>query len=152
MTAVCSGSVTILVVDDDGGQCELIRRNLQRAAVRSDISVVHSGEDALDFIRGRAMHDGQRGLLVLLDINMPGAVNGTDLLRQLKTDPATQTVPVIMLSSTDDPTETRRCYELGCNSYVTKPVDPQQFIEAIRRIGRFVEIVSLSPLPLASAT
>jgi CheY-like chemotaxis protein len=145
-----STSVTVLVVDDDAGHRELIRRNLRRAAVRNSVAIVHGGEEALDFVHGRGAY-ADRGasdrLLVLLDINMPGPVNGLDVLRELKGDPATQPVPVIMLTSTDDPREVARCYELGCSVYVTKPMDSQQFIEAIRRIGLFVDIVSLPPMP-----
>jgi len=68
--------------------------------------------------------------LVLLDINIPGSVGGVEVLRQIKADPATCTTPVIMLSTTDDPREVALCYELGCSVYITKPVDPLQFIEA----------------------
>jgi CheY-like chemotaxis protein len=83
--------------------------------------------------------------MILLDINMPGAANGLDVLRQIKSHPRTQRMPVIMLTSTENPTEVARCYELGCNVYVTKPIDPRDFVEAIRRIGLFVEIVRIAP-------
>jgi CheY-like chemotaxis protein len=149
-----TASVTILVVDDDLGHCELIRRNLRRAMVHNEVTLVHGGEDALDFVHRRgayANHAGAERLLLLLDSNMPGAVNGLDVLRQLKGDPLTRMIPVIMLTSTDDPREMTRCYELGCNVYVTKPVDAQQFIEAIRRIGLFVDIVTVAPLPQEGA-
>jgi CheY-like chemotaxis protein len=141
---------TIIVVDDDAGHSELIRRNLRRAAVRNSIVILNSGEDALDYVHGRGAHAGRSGgdrLLMLLDINMPGPVNGIDVLRQLKARTATQTLPVIMLTSTDDPREIAQCYELGCNVYITKPMDSHRFIEAIRRIGLFLEIVSVAPLP-----
>jgi CheY-like chemotaxis protein len=147
-------SVTILIADDDAGHCELIRRNLRRAVPRNDIDLVHDGDEALDYVHRRGAYAGQAGperLLVLLDINMAGAVNGVDLLRQLKSDPVTRTIPVIMLTSTDDPREITRCYELGCNVYITKPVDSRQFIDALRRIGLFVDIVGVVPLPLGVA-
>ena len=163
--------VTILVVDDDEGHCELIRacersrlcrmldrfraqrfggrRNLRRAAPQTPVVVVHSGEAALDYVHGRGLHAGRAAawpLLILLDINMPGAINGLDVLRQLKTDASTRNLPVIMLTTTDDPREIARCYELGCNIYVTKPVDPTIFIDAIHRLGLFIEITTLAPL------
>ena len=150
MTPTQSDSVTILVVDDDAGHCELIRRNLRRAAMRNVVSVVHSGEEALDYVHRRGgfatQENGER-LLMLLDINMSGAVNGLDVLRQMKTGPLTRSVPVIMLTSTDNPREMIACYELGCNVYVTKPVDSQMFIDAIRRIGLLIDIVSVAPFP-----
>ena len=141
--------VTILVVDDDEGHCELIRRNLRRVALRNPIVVVNSGEAALDYVHGSGPYAGRAAawpLLILLDINMPGAINGLDVLRQLKTDPSTRNLPVIMLTTTDDPREIARCYELGCNIYVTKPVDPAVFIDAIHRLGLFIEISTLAPL------
>ena len=146
-----SGSdlVTMLIADDDEGHCELVRRHLRRAAVNNPVVVVHTGEAALDYVHRRPPHADRPAterLIVVLDINMPGAINGMDVLCQLKTDPSTSTLPVIMLTTTDDPREVARCYALGCNAYVTKPVDPTLFIEAIRRIGQFIEIVSVAPL------
>jgi CheY-like chemotaxis protein len=141
--------ITILVVDDDEGHCELVRRNLRRAALQNPVVVVHSGEAALDYVYRRGRHGGRAAtgsLLVLLDINMPGAINGLDVLHQLKGEVSTRNLPVIMLTTTDDPREIDRCYQLGCNVYVTKPVDPSRFVEAIRRLGRFIEIVSVVPL------
>jgi len=143
MSVTTASPVTILVADDDLGHCELIRRNLLRAGLHNQVVAVHSGEAALEHIRG---HAALAPLLVLLDINMPGAIDGTEVLRQLKDAPATRKLPVIMLTSTDDPREIDRCYDLGCNIYVTKPIDPALFVEAVRRIGLFIEIVSLVPL------
>ena len=76
-------------------------------------------------------------MLLLLDIKMP-RVDGVEVLRQLKSDPQTALVPVIMLTTTDDPREIQRCYELGCSVYITKPVDYQAFVEAINRLGLFL--------------
>jgi CheY-like chemotaxis protein len=72
-------------------------------------------------------------------------MNGLDVLRSIKSTPATRNIPVIMLTTTDDPREISRCYDLGCNVYVTKPVEAPSFIEAITRLGLFVSIVSLAP-------
>ena len=79
-------------------------------------------------------------MVVLLDINMP-RIDGIEALRQLKANPQTQKIPVIMLTTTDDPREVDRCYELGCNVYITKPVEYEGFIEAVRRLGLFLQIV-----------
>jgi CheY-like chemotaxis protein len=80
--------------------------------------------------------------LLLLDIKMP-RVDGVEVLRQLKSDSQTALVPVIMLTTTDDPREIQRCYELGCSVYITKPVDYQAFVEAINRLGLFLQVVRL---------
>jgi CheY-like chemotaxis protein len=77
---------------------------------------------------------------MLLDVNMAG-LDGVEVLRQIKADPRKKKIPVIMLTTTDDPREINRCYELGCSVYVTKPVDPGAFIEAIKRLGMFISIV-----------
>ncbi|MDR3536619.1 MAG: response regulator [Acetobacteraceae bacterium] len=143
-----SEPMTILVVDDDEGHCELIRRNLRRGGVSNPVVIVHRGDDALDYVYGRnGLQPAARPerLLVLLDINMPGRMNGLDVLREIKSAPATRKIPVIMLTTTDDPREISRCYDLGCSVYVTKPIEAQGFIEAIKRLGLFVSIVSLAP-------
>ena len=138
-----TNSVTILVVDDDEGHRELIRRNLKRGGVLNNIVVLTNGADALDFVFCRGAHSERRAtgeVLILLDVNMPG-IDGVEVLRQIKADPEKRKIPVIMLTTTDDPREVQKCYELGCNEYVTKPLDPNAFIEAIRRLGMFLSIV-----------
>ena len=106
---------------------------------------MQDGAQALDFVfrRGNFADRASTDPLILLDINMPGSVDGVEVLRQIKADPATRKTPVIMLSTTDDPREIALCYELGCSVYITKPVDPLQFIEAIKRLGLFLQVIRL---------
>src|ERR1035438_7293214 len=139
---------TILIVDDDEGHVELLRRNLSRIALGNPLIAINDGARALDYIFRRGEFAGRQGAdpLILLDINMPGSVGVVEVLRQIKADAATCKTPVIMLSTTDDPREVALCYELGCSVYITKPVDPIQFIEAIRRLGLFLQIIRL-PAP-----
>jgi CheY-like chemotaxis protein len=136
----------ILIVDDDEGHVELVRRNLRRIAVSNSITAVHDGSRALEYVfkRGEFCRRTSEDPLMLLDLNMPGTVNGVEVLRQIKSNPATQKMPVIMLSTTDDPREVSRCYELGCSVYITKPVDSTQFIEAIKRLGLFLQIIRVA--------
>jgi CheY-like chemotaxis protein len=136
---------TILVVDDDEGHVELLRRNLGRLALGNPLLALNDGAKALDYIFRRREFAERKGAdpLILLDINMPGAIGGVEVLRQIKADHKTRNTPVIMLSTTDDPREISLCYELGCSVYITKPVDPLQFIEAIRRLGLFIQIIRL---------
>lgn len=138
-------SFTILIVDDDEGHVELLRRNLGRIALGNPLFALHDGARALDYIFRRGEFAQRIGAeaLVLLDINMPGSVNGIEVLRQVKAHPATRKTPIIMLSTTDDPREVSLCYELGCSVYITKPVDPLQFIEAIKRLGLFLQVIRL---------
>ncbi len=141
---------SILIVDDDEGHVELLRRNLSRIALGNPILALNDGERALDYVFRRGEFAERAGAepLILLDINMPGGVNGVEVLRQIKADPVTQKMPVIMLSTTDDPREISLCYELGCSVYITKPVDPIQFIEAIKRLGLFLQVISLPEVDL----
>jgi CheY-like chemotaxis protein len=143
---------TILIVDDDEGHVELVRRNLRRIAVSNPILALHEGASALDyaFRRGEFAERAAEDPLILLDINMPGTVNGVEVLRQIKSSPITQKMPIIMLSTTDDPREIARCYELGCSVYITKPVDATQFIEAIKRLGFFLQIIRLAKIDAAA--
>jgi CheY-like chemotaxis protein len=136
---------TILIVDDDEGHVELLRRNLSRIALGNPIIALKNGTRALDYVFRRGEFAERVGAepLILLDINMPGSVNGVEVLRQIKADPLTQKIPVIMLSTTDDPREVSLCYELGCSVYITKPVDPIRFIEAIKRLGLFLQVISV---------
>ena len=139
-------SFTILIVDDDEGHVELIRRNLRRIALGNPVQSLYDGSQALDYLLRRGEYASRTGTnpLVLLDINMPGAINGIDVLREIKSHPETRSIPVIMLSTTDDPREIAHCYELGCSVYVTKPVNPDQFIEAVKRLGLFLQIIRLA--------
>lgn len=137
--------ITILVVDDDAGHTELVRRNLQRSGVNNPIVALSDGAAALDFIFCRGPYADRTGngeLLVLLDINMPG-IDGVEVLRQIKADPHAKRIPVLMLTTTDDPREINRCYELGCSIYITKPIDPSRFIDAIQKLGLFISVVSV---------
>lgn len=135
----------ILVVDDDAGHVELVRRNLRRAGVNNQLTAISTGRDALDYVFRKGAHSARESsnLLILLDINMPGGVDGVEVLRRIKADPERARTPVIMLTTTDDPREVERCYELGCNVYIVKPVDPGAFVESVAKLGLFVSVVSV---------
>jgi CheY-like chemotaxis protein len=137
----------ILIVDDDEGHVELVRRNLRRIGIANPLVVLHEGARALDYVFRRGEFAAREGAdpLLLLDINMPGSVNGVEVLRQIKGNPLTRKTPIIMLSTTTDAREVDLCYDLGCSVYITKPVDPIQFIEAIKRLGLFLQVIRLAP-------
>jgi len=135
--------VTIILAEDDDGHAALVQRNLERAGVLNGFLRVRDGQELLDYFHGKGEHAGLErsdSMVILLDINMP-RIDGVEALRQLKADPATRATPVIMLTTTDDPREINRCYDLGCNVYITKPVDYEGFTEAIKRLGMFLQIV-----------
>jgi CheY-like chemotaxis protein len=135
----------ILLAEDDDGHARLIERNLQRAGFINRVVRGRDGQEALDIVRaGGPTADAH--FLLLLDINMP-RIGGVEVLRQLKADPRTARIPVIMLTTTDDPREVERCYQLGCSVYITKPVRYEDFVEALTRLGMFLEIVKLPTAP-----
>ena len=135
----------ILLAEDDDGHASLIQRNLKRAGVANQIVRVKDGQEALDFLRGEGAFTGRPPevpLLLLLDINMP-RVDGVGVLKSVKSDPKLVKLPVIMLTTTDDPREVDRCYQLGCSVYVTKPVQYEDFVDALTRLGMFLEIIKV---------
>src|ERR1700691_2485443 len=125
-------SLLIVLAEDDDGHASLIQRNLKRAGVVNEVVHVRDGQEALDYLRRQGAYADRHPsgpLLLLLDINMP-RIDGIEVLRQVKADPATAMLPTIMLTTTDDPREVGRCYQLGCSVYITKPVKYDQFAEA----------------------
>jgi CheY-like chemotaxis protein len=137
----------ILIVDDDEGHAILIRENLEAAGLRNPIEHFKDGQAVLDFFARRSPND-QESYLILLDIRMP-KIDGIEVLRRLKADATLSRVPVIMLTTTDDSREVERCYALGCNVYIQKPVDYDRFADAIRRLGQFVPLLLI---PAAKAS
>jgi CheY-like chemotaxis protein len=141
--------LVILLAEDDEGHALLIKRNLQRAGIVNHMVHVRNGQDAISYIQGdpqvtpRWNHEP---LLLILDINMP-IMDGIEVLAQLKGDPRTSMIPVIILTTTDDPREINRCYELGCSVYITKPVEYASFVEAVRRLGMLLQIVQIPSDP-----
>ena len=135
----------IVLAEDDDGHASLVQRNLERAGLANGLQRLKDGQEALDFFRAEGDYEGRntgQPVLLLLDIKMP-RVDGVEVLRQIKSDPRTALIPVIMLTTTDDPREIQRCYELGCSVYITKPVDYQGFVEAIKRLGLFLQVVRI---------
>jgi CheY-like chemotaxis protein len=135
--------VTILLVEDDPGHMRLIEKNLRRANIKNEIAFATNGQEALDYLfceGGYTNKQPPSHPLVLLDLNLP-VLDGYQVLERMKTDERTKRIPVIILTTTDDPREVVHCYELGCNVYITKPVDYEQFSEAIRKLGLFLMVV-----------
>jgi CheY-like chemotaxis protein len=138
-------AVTILLVEDDPGHARLIEKNLRRSNITNKIVTFNNGRDAVDYLFKSGEYersDHTSPLLVLLDLNLPG-FDGYQVLRRMKQDERTKRIPVIILTTTDDAHEVAKCYDLGCNVYITKPVDYAQFSQAIRKIGLFLSVVTV---------
>lgn len=136
--------VVILIADDDPGHVRLVEKNLRRAGLHNPIERFENGQDILDFLfcRGPRCRAREAAYLLLLDIRMP-KVDGAEALRQIKADPELRKIPVIMLTTTDDPREVERCHALGCSSYVVKPVDYERFSDAVKQVGLFISLVQV---------
>lgn len=142
--------VTILIAEDDDGHAELICDNLRESGLHNPIIRFSNGQEILDFFfcppeGGLPRREYGRAYMLLLDIRMP-KVDGVEVLRQIKKDPELKKMPVIMLTTTDDPREIRNCYNLGCSCYVTKPVDYMKFSEMLTRLGLFLLVVQVPDL------
>jgi CheY-like chemotaxis protein len=143
-----SRELYILIADDDDGHARLIEKNLRRAGLHNSIQRFVDGQAVLDFLfrRGPAPHWSKgSSYLLLLDIRMP-KVDGVEVLRQVKADPELRKVPVIMLTTTEDPRDVERCHLIGCSSYIVKPVDYDKFAEAIRSMGLYISLVEVPPV------
>lgn len=140
--------VCILITEDDDGHAMLIQKNLRRAGISNRITHFHDGQEILDFLFGQNAEykrENDASYLLLLDIRMP-RVDGIEVLRRIKSDDVLRSMPVIMITTTDDPREIDQCHTLGCNNYITKPVDYHRFVEAIRQLGLFFSIVEIPHL------
>ena len=140
-----SKPVTIVMVEDDEGHARLIERNIRRAGVNNEIVPFANGTDALAFLLGQ---DGsgevsaKSALLILLDLNLPD-MTGVDILTKVKSNNHLKRTPVVILTTTDDQREIQRCYDLGANVYITKPVNYDNFANAIRQLGLFLSVMQV---------
>jgi CheY-like chemotaxis protein len=140
-----STPVTIIMIEDDEGHARLIERNIRRSGVNNEIKPFTNGTEAIEYLFGPdgtgSAHKNE-ALLVLLDLNLPD-MSGIDILRRVKENRFLKYAPVVVLTTTDDEHEIKRCYELGCNVYITKPVNYESFANAIRQLGLFFSVIQV---------
>jgi len=140
-----SKPVTIIMVEDDEGHARLIERNIRRSGVNNEIKPFTNGTDAVNYLfgaDGSGLGHKDEALLILLDLNLPD-MSGIDILRRVKENKHLKHAPVVVLTTTDDSQEIKRCYELGCNVYITKPVNYESFANAIRQLGLFFSVIQV---------
>jgi two-component system, response regulator len=142
-------TVEILLAEDNINDAELTIREMKKHNLANELFHVKDGEEALDFIFGRGAFANRiiehRPKLILLDIQMP-KVNGIEVLEQIKTDERTKTIPVVMLTSSKEDPDIKRCYELGANSYIVKPVNFEAFTTAIKSIHFYWLLLNEPPV------
>jgi CheY-like chemotaxis protein len=142
--------VVILIVEDDDGHARLAERNLRRAGIKNKIVRFKDGQEILDFLfrQGEGpTRENQTGYLLLLDIRIP-KIDGIEVLRRIKQDGELKKIPVIMLTTMDDPREVEACHELGCSHYIVKPVEYDKFSEVLGQLGLFLKIVQVPQIHL----
>lgn len=136
-------SVNIVMIEDDEGHARLIEKNIRRAGILNDITHFTDGTSAIEYLFNSPDGPALNGpALVLLDLNLPD-MSGTDILAKVKADPVLKRTPVVVLTTTDDKVEIQRCYDLGCNVYITKPVEYESFASAIRQLGLFLSVIQV---------
>jgi CheY-like chemotaxis protein len=141
-------TVTIVMIEDDEGHARLIERNIRRAGVNNPLESFSNGTSALSYLFGPdgKATDGIGSTLILLDLNLPD-MSGIDILQKVKNDPHLKRAPVIVLTTTDDKREVQRCYDLGCNVYITKPLNYESFANAIQQLGLFFAVMQVPEAP-----
>jgi two-component system, response regulator len=143
-------SVEILLVEDNPDDLDLTLHVFRKHRLANRVEVARDGAEALEFVFGtgawadRRVEDGPK--LVLLDLKLP-RVDGIEVLRRLKGDPRTRMIPVVMLTSSREERDVVESYRLGVNSYIVKPVDFEQFTEAVRQLGLYWMLLNHPPVP-----
>ena len=135
----------ILIAEDDDGHALLIKETIEESGISNQLIRFKDGKELWDFFTGESMdslYDPSQRYLVLLDINMP-RMGGLEVLRKLKSEKEFRKIPVMMLTTTDDPREVENCYQMGCSVYITKPIDFNRFISTLKRLGLFIEIIEV---------
>ena len=130
----------IILTEDDDGHAGLIYKGLKRAGVENDILHFEDGEKTLNYLFKRVddfHREDSVSHILLLDIRMP-VVDGKEVIRQIKQDKELQNMPIIVVSTTDDPREKDNCYSLGCSTYIVKPIQSEEFIKVITQLGHYL--------------
>ena len=140
--------VEILLVEDNPHDLELAKRALRKSNLANRIQVARDGAEALDFIFGEGDHAGRpvedTPKVILLDLKLP-KVDGLEVLRRIKEDPRTKSIPVVMLTSSKEQNDVVESYKLGVNSYIVKPVNFERFAEAVQQLGFYWLLLNEPP-------
>jgi two-component system response regulator len=140
-----AGPLEILLVEDNVGDAELALRALKKQHLANNVIHLKDGAQALDFIFARGVYAARNindlPRIILLDLNMP-KIGGIQVLEKLKSDPLTRAIPVVILTSSAEDPDVRRCYELGANSYIVKPVEFNNFSKTVAELGMYWMVIN----------
>ncbi len=138
----------ILLVEDNPSDTELTLRAFERQKIGNEIIVAEDGREALDYLFGTGKYSGrdtsEQPTVILLDLNLP-LIDGKEVLRQIRSNELTRRLPVVILTSSKEEQDVTNSYDLGVNSYIRKPVDFNQFSEAIRQLGLYWLVINEPP-------
>jgi two-component system response regulator len=141
--------VEILLVEDNPNDVALTMRAFNRYNLSNSIHIVYDGAEALEFIFGTGAYAGRSvdptPRVILLDLKLP-KVDGLEVLQRIKSDPRTRVIPVVVLTSSREQCDIVESYQLGVNSYIVKPVDFEQFTEAMRQLGLYWVLLNQAPI------
>jgi len=144
-----NAKIEILLVEDNADEAELTIRSLRKNNLANHLVHLDDGEETLDFIFSRGKYDGQAGggfpKLILLDLKLP-KIDGLEIIRQLKSDPQTRRIPIVVLTSSREENDIIESYHLGVNSYIIKPVNFESFAKVISDLGMYWLILNQSPV------
>ena len=139
---------TILLIEDDSSDIELTVRALEKGRIANNLVVASDGQEALDYIFGKGEYEGRDSsdlpALTLLDLKLP-KVSGLDVLRQIRSAPATHRMPVVILTSSREEHDMAAGYDLGVNSYIRKPVDFEHFVHCVAQLGLYWLVLNEGP-------
>ena len=143
-----NSQVEILLVEDSMDDAEMTIHALRKKNLANSLIHLVDGEEALDFLYGTGKFAGRdtnvKPKLILLDLKMP-KVNGMEVLERVKSDESTKIIPVVILTSSKEDPDLARCYELGANSYIVKPVEFESFVEAVTELGMYWMLLNHVP-------
>lgn len=138
----------ILLVEDNPSDIELTLRAFERQKIGNEIIVAEDGKEALEYLFGTGEYSGrdisEQPTVILLDLNLP-LIDGKEVLRQIRSNELTRHLPVVILTSSKEEQDLTKSYDLGVNSYIRKPVDFNQFSEAIRQLGLYWLVINEPP-------
>lgn len=141
-------AIEILLVEDNPNDVELTLRALKKHNLTNKIMVARDGVEALDYLFGTGQHEGRdidlKPRVILLDLKLP-RVDGTEVLAKIKSDERTKFIPVVVLTSSREESDLHKCYDLGANSYIAKPVDFEKFVDAVRELGFYWLLLNRIP-------
>lgn len=139
---------TILLIEDNPSDIELTKRALRKGHILNEIIVIEDGQDALDFFDGAGVYEGRDihdlPTLVLLDLKMP-RINGLEILKHIREEQHTMRLPIVILTSSNEERDIARSYDLRVNSYIRKPVDFDQFVEAVQNLSLYWLVLNELP-------